>query len=180
MSENITAIGRPTVLDAFQRGRVCGIVALGASPREIAKLLQVHPSTIARTAESDEKFAAELSESEAHCCLRPMRAMYFAMEKHWRAAAWMLERMHPSDFGRRTGETFSRRDVREVVDRLLECVAAKVPGEADREEQRLAADRLYEEVGKRRNPLVEMEEQFAELRKYQHEQKERPGASAQT
>jgi hypothetical protein len=172
------AASRRNVLDEFQRGRVCGMLVLGATRREIAQLLKVHASTIARTAERDEKFAKEIEESEALCKLRPMKAMFFAMEKHWRAAAWMLERMQPDQFGRRKGEVFARREVREVVDRLLEFVETKVTDDATREEIRLAADGFCEEIGQapaasKENSLISIEKQVDELRAYQRERDEK-------
>lgn len=106
-----------------------------------------------RTAERDEKFARELDEAETLCRIRPLKKMYLAMESHWRAAAWMLERLHPDQFGRgRQGLTHSQR-----------------------EELRLVADRLCAEIGQSApaaapaNSLVEMEKQMDELRAYQHE-----------
>jgi hypothetical protein len=163
---------RRNVLDDFQRGKVCGMLSVGASRREIAKVLAIHPSTIARTAERDEKFAQELLEAETLCRERPMKAMYAAMESHWRAAAWMLERLHPEQFGRRRGEVYSRGEVREVIDRLLERASAKMTSDDDREELRQAADGLIEEIGKKpppENPLIQSEKMFEELREYKQQ-----------
>lgn len=165
---NAIAAGRPPVLDEFQRGRICGMVSLGASRREVAKAVGCHVSTIARTADRDGAFARQLADAETLAHLRPLKALMEASSRHWRAAAWLLERMHPEQFGRRAPWTYTRRQVRETVDQLLEVVLGKLPPEQQSEIQD-AADRLVEAVGEPKNELVEIEKMFEGLNEYKRQ-----------
>lgn len=153
--------GQQPVLDDRKRQRIFGMIAMGCSRREAARSVGVHVSTIGRTMARDEKFASDIDEAELLARNRPLRAMYDAVDKHWRAAAWMLERSRPDEFARRKPNTYSQRDVREMVDRLLEEALPKVPDEADREAITQAADKFIEELENPEppepmNPLVEL------------------------
>lgn len=136
--------GQQPVLDAQKRGRICGMIAMGSSRREAARAVGCHASTISRTMERDGEFADQVREAEVLSRTRPLRAMYDAVEKHWRAAAWMLERTRPDEFERRRPHTYTQREVRELVDRLLEEALPKVPDPAAREEVERLADGLIE------------------------------------
>ena len=158
------------VLDEFRRGRVCGMISLGTTRREAARAVGCHAATISRTAQRDAEFARQLADAETLAQVRPLKAMYEATTRSWRAAAWLLERTQPEQFARRPVGSYTRRDVREVVDRLLEFT---LPHVADSMQTAVCdlADDLVQQVGETEavepsNPLVEMEKMIEGLDDY--------------
>ena len=168
-------------LDDRKRQRVLGMIAMGSSRRQAAKMVGVHAATIGRAVARDPKFAEDMREAEMLGRNRPLRAMYDAVDKHWRAAAWMLERRCPEEFARRKPETYALRDVREIVDRLLEEVLPLLADDAQREQISDAADTLIESLEKPPvpepvNPLLEWAQMDAEVEQFKREEEEKAQA----
>ena len=164
-------------LTDYKRQRVLGMIAMGSSRRQAAKMVGVHAATIGRAVARDAKFAEDMREAEMLGRNRPLRAMFDAMDKHWRAAAWMLERRCPDEFARRKPHTYTRRDVREIVDRLLEEMLALLTDDEQREHIAEVAEELIESLeipsaAPTANPLLEFAQMEAEVDAFQRQQKE--------
>ena len=171
-------------LDDRKRQRVLGMIAMGSSRRQAAKMVGVHAATIGRAVARDPKFAEDMREAEMLGRNRPLRAMYDAVDKHWRAAAWMLERRCPEEFARRKPQTYALRDVREIVDRLLEEVLPLLANDAQREQISDAAETLIESLEKPPatqpvNPLLELAQMQAEVEAFQREAEEKAQVARQ-
>jgi ATP-dependent helicase/DNAse subunit B len=113
---------------------------------------------------------------------QPLRVMFDAMEKHWRAAAWMLERRCPDEFARRKPHTYAMREVREILDLLLEEVLPLLADETERQRISEAADTLIESLEKpqapeRVNPLLEWAEMDEEVEEFKRQQAEKKQAA---
>jgi len=111
--------GRPPVLDEMKKSRILAIVSLGCSQNVAAQYVGCAPSTIQRTAERDPKFAAALSQAKCHAELGLIRQIRNAAKKarHWRAAAWALERGFPERYAPRSPDVITV----EQIGRLLSC-----------------------------------------------------------
>ena len=74
-------------------------------------------------------FRRELAESQAGADLKALRLIDRAtdQEKYWRAAAWMLERRNPEEYGRRPPDTFTAEQVADILAGFVRAVLSIVP-----------------------------------------------------
>ena len=86
-----------------------------------------HCSAAAR----DPDFAHDLSRAEAEADEKRLQLISRAtdQEKYWRAAAWVLERRNPEEFGPRRPHTYSGGHVVELFTRYLHAVLPNLPAE---------------------------------------------------
>ncbi len=84
---------RPRVLDVHKMGQICGLLAAGMSRRRAASFVGCDPKTITNEVRRNEKFDEDVNRAEAHAELAPLKCLYNAATKHWRAAAWLLEKL---------------------------------------------------------------------------------------
>jgi hypothetical protein len=119
------------VLDDAKRTAIVTMLRGGCSRRMAARHVECDPSTITRTAARDPAFAAQLAEAQAGADLKALRLIDQAtnQEKYWRAAAWMLERRNPEEYGRRAPETFTAEQVADVLAGFLRAVLPNVPAD---------------------------------------------------
>lgn len=117
------------VLDDSKRAAIVVMLRAGCSRRMAAQHVDCDPSTITRTAARDPEFAAQLAEAQAGVDLKALRLIDRAsdQERHWRAAAWLLERRNPEEFGRRSPETLTPEQVAGVLADFLRAVLPLVP-----------------------------------------------------
>jgi hypothetical protein len=119
------------VLDDDKRTAIVTMLAAGCSRRMAARHVQCDPSTITRTAVRDSDFAAQLAEAQAGADLKALRLIDRAtdQEKYWRAAAWLLERRNPEEYGRRPPDTFTAEQVADVLAGFFREVLPIVPAD---------------------------------------------------
>ncbi len=91
--------GRPRALDDGKRREVCAFLAAGASLKQAAEYVGCSVDTIRREQKRNEAFDERVRRATAAAQLAPLQAMKQAVQTHWRAAAWMLERSDPEHFG---------------------------------------------------------------------------------
>jgi hypothetical protein len=91
------------------QAQVLAFTKLGCSRRLAAEKAGCCHTTIGRAARRDPAFAAQLEEAENHVDVAALTRIQEASSenKNWRAAAWILERRHPEEFGRRAPHSFS-------------------------------------------------------------------------
>ena len=118
------------VLDAGKRERIVALVANGSSRRVAARFLGCSPSTITRTAARDPLFAEQLARAEENVEVGSLGTIRRAagQEKYWRAAAWLLERRNPDDFGHRPPGTYTADQVLAMFVQALSSL--EVPDES--------------------------------------------------
>jgi hypothetical protein len=123
------------VLDPGKKAMVLALLVAGFSRRAAAKRVGVSHTTIARAATRDKLFATQLLDAEWRTDYEALKLVRSAAreEKYWRAAAWLLERRLPDDFGHRTAHSFSGDQVMAL---LAEVFSYTLPALAeDRREQ---------------------------------------------
>jgi hypothetical protein len=121
--------GRPPTLDEKKRRKILAILANGSSRRVAARVVGCAHSTIARTAQRDPAFAAELDAAE-HCAeIEALRLIRDAArnQRYWRAAAWLLERRNPSDFAARSPELLNKDVTAELFARFVTPIVRNLP-----------------------------------------------------
>jgi hypothetical protein len=119
-------------LDAAKRNEIIAMVANGSSRRVAARYVGCAPSTITRTADRDPEFAAALARAEERievACLRAISTAATTKPSCWRAAAWILERKNPEDFGPRRPDLYDREQVLAMFEQVLATLAPGLPDE---------------------------------------------------
>jgi hypothetical protein len=141
---------RCSALDDDKKAMVIVLVGQGASRREAAELVKCHHTTIGRTAARDAAFGAKLAqvESAAHLEAGDMIRRAGSDPKYWRAAAWMLERRNPEDYGRRDPTTFTGDQVTSLLASFCNEAQKLVPQEKTAELEKLFDDVLDEIAAK--------------------------------
>jgi hypothetical protein len=145
------------VLDAKKRTRICGLLALGYSRRMAAEHVGCDPSTITRTAKRDENFRQQLAAAQADADIEALKLIRRTadQEKYWRAAAWILERRNPDEYGRRPPNSFSGEQVMQILARVLQVVMPSVPSQDVEEVMSQFEEELGDVAEKARLPLPE-------------------------
>jgi hypothetical protein len=118
-----------------RRAQVLALIKLGCSRRLAAEMAGCAHTTIARAAERDPVFAGELADAECHVDVSSLTRIQEASaeNKNWRAAAWMLERRHPDEFGRRAPHTFGGDQIMALLAKILTYTLPRVPKEQHKE-----------------------------------------------
>ncbi|MBX3435634.1 MAG: hypothetical protein KF847_20140 [Pirellulales bacterium] len=125
--------GRPRLMaDEEQRRAVCALVSLGAGVDAAARHVGCSTWTIRREAQRDETFARQLQEAETAAALMPLRMIRRAAENHWRAAAWLLERMCPERFAPRRPDAVAPGELKALLDKTAAILADECYDEAQR------------------------------------------------
>lgn len=102
-------MARPTKLKPEVRAGLIEAVELGATWEAAAQSVGIGASTLRQWRQRGEAgeapFAAllaDLKRADADCISRALQVIRQAAEGgQWQAAAWLLERRHPADYGRR-------------------------------------------------------------------------------
>jgi hypothetical protein len=104
-------------------------IKLGCSRRMAAENAGCCHTAIGRAAKRDPEFAAQLKEAETQVDIAALTRIQEATteNKNWRAAAWMLERRHPEEFGRRAPHSFSCEQVMALLAEIFAFTAPIVP-----------------------------------------------------
>jgi hypothetical protein len=121
--------GRPEILDELKKNKVLGLIELGHSRRTAGRLVGCSGITITRAATRDPDFAAKLDEAESHSNTEALKLIRQTanQERYWRAAAWVLERRIPEEYGRRAPKTFTSEEVQKMFSKFVQLVLAEVP-----------------------------------------------------
>ena len=114
----------PATLDRELQREVCRILALGCSLRVAADHVGCAMATIRRTARLDERFAKRLRRAATLHELRHARRVLDASkdDRHWRAAAWVLERGYPDRYASRKPAAVSPRQLSDVLGRFARLI----------------------------------------------------------
>lgn len=134
-------VGRPRVLDEAKRREICALVSAGAGIQSAARYVGCSRSTVYHEAQQDEEFRQQLRRAKATVALSPLQALRRAYQENWRAAAWMLERTEPEQFGRSYRNAFGRRELAALARDLMAVVRDEIdhPIQCDRAIERMRA-----------------------------------------
>jgi hypothetical protein len=139
-------MSRPRILDEAKRNTILALLSVGCSRRTAAGYVNCDPKTIYNTAERDFDFSERLSRAENASEFKLLARIVKAGNdpKHWRAAAWSLERMFPDRFGVRTPETVTPKQLAEFTSRLMEMLVEEIPVAAYRKKILARLDEFVE------------------------------------
>ena len=119
------------VLDETKRRTVVALVANGSSRQVAARYIGCAPNTIVRTAARIPEFARELAQAEQTAEITLLRSVQAAAKRprHWRAAAWLLERRNPDDFAPRAPNVLTDQQVAQMINQMVEVLHEDVSEE---------------------------------------------------
>jgi hypothetical protein len=101
---------KPLTLDDARRKRLLDALALGATIRLAAAACGVSEDTLARWRKANPALQADMDAAEAQGAVQALSVIkQAAASGTWQAAAWLLERRYPLEFGRTTPQ--AREDV---------------------------------------------------------------------
>jgi hypothetical protein len=146
---------RSYVLNDAKRKTIIALVTNGSSRRAAARYVGCSASTISRTVARDPRFAAELARAEQTTEIGLLRAIHAAAKetKHWRAAAWLLERRSPDDFAARPPNLLTDKQVADVIAHIIETIHGDLTEETYRRAfQKL--DELLSDVKSIKAPII--------------------------
>ena len=133
-------------MDEMKKREILAILAVGCTRQTAADYVGCHPSTIKRETERDEPFAAEIRRRETSAEIGFVRNIQDAAQKgqNWRAAAWLLERRYPDNFGPRKHGTITIVQASKLMKKLAQLVAEEVSVEKSR---KMVLKRLQKMIG---------------------------------
>ncbi len=125
--------GRPRILDEVKRASICALLAAGCSRRKAAEYIGCEPSTIGYLAARDRYFAKQIRQAEMQKEVRPLTNLMQASGRHWRAAAWLLDRQFPDRYARRQPDLMTRKEFRDAISSVVNIMIDTVSSERDRQ-----------------------------------------------
>ena len=112
-----------------KKSNVVALITVGSSRRVAARYVGCAPATIVRTAARDPAFAAQLDKAVCDAELGLLNSIRKAAKKeqYWRAAAWVLERVHPQRYGRRDPDVITASQIGQILAQFTRIVSEEVP-----------------------------------------------------
>lgn len=128
-----TQRGTP-LLDEGKKREIIAIVTVGCAKTVAARYVGCSVTTIRRAMLKDPEFGERVRKAEPNLEITHLKHISVAATdaRHWRAAAWALERRFPQRYGQRKSHTITREQIRDVLKQFAEIVAHEVTKAADR------------------------------------------------
>jgi hypothetical protein len=121
--------GRPRQFDSLVRDELLHHVGHGATVVQAARIVGTSLRTVQREAKLNDEFHHDLELAVENAPVNPLRLMGQAARAHWRAAAWMLERTDPDQFGKRPPHCCSVENLQGIMTQLIEIALEATPAE---------------------------------------------------
>ena len=127
--------GRKPTLDDAKKREIIAILSVGCSRRTAARYVNCDVKTIKNTADRDADFAAQLCRAENQQEFTYLKQLQQAAkkDKYWRAAAWVLERKYPEDYGRRGPDAITVDQIKDLLAQFAEIITDEVPSPEHRQ-----------------------------------------------
>ena len=124
-------VDRRRVLDAEKRRKILAVAANGGSLRSAARYVGCSHSTILRAVDRDPEFAEQVGHALQNVEIEALYNIRKAArkERHWRTAAWLLERTNNKDYGPRPPRTFTAPEVATVAAQFISLMSEVIPAE---------------------------------------------------
>ncbi|WP_425400985.1 hypothetical protein [Aeoliella sp.] len=124
-------MARPRVLDDVKKGEIAALISTGMSMSNAARYVGCDRKTIRREREVDEAFDERIRRAQMGAELKPLQAIREAASKHWRAAAWLIERQDKQRAARRKAKqadkvTVSRKQLAKVAVKVKQAALSMV------------------------------------------------------
>lgn len=121
-----------------QKTQICAMAGVGCSLRTATRLAGCADSTVRSLLRRDRAFENRYRKSLQSCELMALRHVQLAGEKNWRAAAWLLERMRPNDYGSPKPDIMTPHQAQLVLSQMGEIKVREVKNPEDRRRARQA------------------------------------------
>lgn len=119
---------KPIELDDARRRRLLAALEAGATIKMAAAAAGVSEDTLSRWRKAGPDLEADMQQAEAAGAVRALGVIQEAAASGtWQAAAWLLERRYPGEYGRRVPPVEDSKDLETVVSWLsaMQARAAK-------------------------------------------------------
>jgi hypothetical protein len=123
--------GLPRALDEVKQREVCALVAAGYSLAGAGRYVDCSAKTIRREAKRDANFGEHLRRSQLAAQLEPLQALRGKATTHWRAAAWLLERVDPEQFARYDSKLLTPEEVGDLLTNVSQTLERVLKDPAD-------------------------------------------------
>jgi hypothetical protein len=133
---------RPPILDEVKRAEICALLAAGCSQQAAARYVGVSPTAIRNAARREPAFHQQLLKAMQTAELDSLQNIRAAAAKSWRAAAWLLERTKPQQYGYRSARHLSTDYWQRMWDELIGLVHDLLPDAKTRDELCRRIDRV--------------------------------------
>ena len=134
-------MGRKVTITPEVQTQICAMIGVGCSLRAAARLTDSRESTVRASLRRDKAFRARYVQAMRARELTPLRNLQDAGTKHWRAAAWALERLNPEEYAARRPDLFSASEFTDFVEGFAIMLAKKIRLKDDRTAVRNAIHR---------------------------------------
>jgi hypothetical protein len=118
--------GRRRFLTSLKCQEICSLVNAGCGIEGAARHVGCAPKTIHREARRNPQFGAALRHALIAAELHPLNALRSAAARHWRAAAWLLERTNPQQFVRQPAGAIKPEQLEQFAEQLRRVIISEV------------------------------------------------------
>ena len=142
-----TASGKP-LLDEGKKREIVAILTVGCAKTVAAQYVGCSVTTIRRAALTDPEFAERIGRAEPNLEITHLKNISAAATdaRHWRAAAWALERRFPQRYGQRRARTITPEQISQVLEQFAEIVTQEVTEAAGRQKILMRIQALSERL----------------------------------
>lgn len=148
-------VGRPRALDEFKRREICALVSAGCGLSTAARYVGCSVRTIDREAERNPDFNEKIRRALLAAEVTPLQALRKAASTHWRAAAWMLERIDPDRYAKPNPALLHPDTLISIVQDLVDAIVDEV---SDPEDQQRITESLQRASARVDNKIAKMVE----------------------
>jgi IS30 family transposase len=132
-------VGRPRALDNVKLREISALISAGCGLEGAARYVGCAASTIRREARRNPDFNEQLRRAHLAAELGPLNAMRNAANKHWRAAAWLLERTNAQRFAKQNVRHVKPEHLQQFTEMIGNLLQQEIP---DRNTRRRIRRRL--------------------------------------
>jgi hypothetical protein len=152
-------MSRPFVIDEKKKQKIVTMVHWGVSMTAIADYLGCDRRTIQRLRREDPEFDDEVRAAGIQAQLKPLDCLRQAASKHWRAAAYLLEREERREAERHDRQRAAAREDRlhAIRDEVVRMVRSKLWDPSDRIEFQVKIEALFAEPAAKKRPAATRE-----------------------
>lgn len=113
----------------MKKGQVLAVLALGGTRAMAARFVGCTTMTIRNEVRRDPRFAEALAKAVDSSEMVYLQSIRKAAKetRHWRAAAWALERARPERYAPRGPDVITFAQMRRFIARIVEIVSTHVP-----------------------------------------------------
>ena len=142
-----------SAIDNVKRNKIISLVSIGCSQVVAARMANCTLAEVQATLNADPELLQELANAEGQLEVRALQALDDAGTKNWRAACWLLERLYPERYGRRSADAVTISDLIAFLSRVSGKVFHHVNNGVDRDNLLKAISELGRELQTRERRL---------------------------